>query len=499
MAIVKRKDTGLFITRSMSALAEEEHEAHGPTLRRALGPWALIAIGLGNMVGAGIFATIGDGAHNLAGPAVTLSFLIAATISAFAALCYAEISSMVRVAGSAYTYTYATVGELIAWIIGWNLIWEYGMASAPVASTFSSNIQDFLKSVGVTLPLWATSAYDAHAHTYFDVIAFIAVVGFSALLALGIRESAGTNSLLVILKMGVLVAFIIIGLPFVNPANWHPFFPHGWIAHSGGGSLISMFLGAKQGVIPGAFIVFFAFVGFDAVTTAAEEARDPQKDVPKGVLGALALGTLFYVSIAIVLTGMQPASAINVGAPLPSALQAVGRGGWAPLLIAGAIIGTSSVILTGLLGQSRIFFVMARDGLLPKGVAKIHPRFRTPARMTLIVGLVIGIIAGFVPLGQLLALVNLGTLSAFVLVAIGVMVLRRTQPDRPRLFRTPLVPLVPLLGIVTSLFLMILGSQLITWVFFGAWLALGLGVYFLYGYRHSEERKAAQVANSGRG
>ena len=495
MAIAKRKSSGLFITRSMSALAAEEHEAHGPTLRRALGPWALVAIGLGNMVGAGIFATIGDGAHNLAGPAVTVSFLIAALISAFAALCYAEIASMVRVAGSAYTYTYATVGELVAWIIGWNLIWEYGMASAPVASTFSSNIQDFLKSIGVVVPLWATSAYDPQAHTYFDVIAFVAVVGFSGLLALGIRESAGTNSLLVILKMGVLVAFIVIGAPFINPANWHPFFPHGWIAYGGGGGLAAL-MGAKAGVIPGAFIVFFAFVGFDAVTTAAEEAKNPQRDVPKGVLGALALGTLFYVAIAVVLTGMQPASAIDVGAPLPVALQAVHRGAWAPLLIAGAIIGTSSVILTGLLGQSRIFFVMARDGLLPKSVATIHPRFRTPARMTMVVGLIIGLIAGVVPLGQLLALVNLGTLSAFVLVAIGVMVLRKTQPDLPRNFRTPLVPLVPILGVVTSLFLMIFGSQLITWLFFGGWLLLGLAIYLIYGYRHSEERKAALASGA---
>ena len=468
----------------MAALAEEEHQAHGPTLRRALGPWALVAIGLGNMVGAGIFATIGDGAHNLAGPAVILSFVLAAVISAFAALCYAEIASMVRVAGSAYTYTYATVGELMAWIIGWNLIWEYGMASAPVASTFSANIQNFLTSVGVHLPLWATSAYDAHAHTYFDVIAFVAVLGFAGLLALGIRESAGTNSLLVVLKMGVLVAFMAIGLPFVHPANWHPFFAYGWLTHTAAGPI---------GVIPGAFIVFFAFVGFDAVTTAAEEARDPQRDVPKGVLGALGLGTLFYVGIAIVLTGMQSYTSINAATPLASALESVNRGGWAWLTVAGALIGTSSVILTGLLGQSRIFFVMARDGLLPKAVAVIHPRFRTPARMTIMVGLVIAIVAGFVPLGDLLALVNLGTLSAFILVSIGVMVLRRTQPDRPRLFRTPWVPVVPLLGIVSALFLMLFGSQLKTWLFFGGWLCAGLLIYFLYGYRHSEARKEAEA------
>ena len=229
MDAAQQKGTGLFITRSMSALAQEEHDAPGLTLRRALGPWALIAIGLGNMVGAGIFATIGDGAHNKAGPAVIISFLIAAVISAFAALCYAEIASMVRVAGSAYTYTYATVGELMAWIIGWNLIWEYGMASAPVASTFSANIQNFLASIGLHLPLWATGAYDTGAHTYFDVIAFLSVIAFSVLLAIGIKESAGTNSILVVLKMGVLVVFIIIGLPFVHAMNWHPFLPHGWL------------------------------------------------------------------------------------------------------------------------------------------------------------------------------------------------------------------------------------------------------------------------------
>lgn len=488
MDAARKPGTGLFITRSMSALAEEEHQAPHLTLRRALGTWALIAIGLGNMVGAGIFATIGDGAHNLAGPAVIISFLIAAAISAVAALCYAEISSMVRVAGSAYTYTYATVGELLAWIIGWNLIWEYGMASAPVASTFSANIQNFLGTIGIHLPVWATSAYSPSAHTYFDVIAFFAVMAFSILLAVGIRESVGTNSLLVIIKMGVLVAFVIIGLPFVHAANWHPFLPHGWLTKTTEGTI---------GVIPGAFIVFFAFIGFDAVTTAAEEAKNPQRDVPKGVMGSLALGTLFYVAIAIVLTGMQPSQAINPSTPLASALEFVGRGGWAWLTIAGAIIGTSSVLLTGLLGQTRIFFVMARDGLLPKAVAKIHPRFRTPAVTTIITGLIVGLVAGFVPLTQLLDLVNLGTLSAFIFVAIGVLVLRKTQPDRPRSFRTPWVPLVPILAVLSATVLVFLGSQTITREYFGIWLLIGLAVYFFYGYRHSEERKAALAAKAG--
>jgi APA family basic amino acid/polyamine antiporter len=473
------RSAGLFITRSIDALTKETEEAEGPRLRRVLGPWALIAIGLGNMVGAGIFATIGTGIHDLAGPAVIVSFIIAAVVSALAALCYAEISSMVPLAGSAYTYTYATVGELIAWIIGWNLIWEYGMAAAPVAGTLSANLQNILGTWGLHLPLWATSAVNLQNHTYFDVIAAISVLMFSVLLSIGIRESAGANSILVILKMGVLALFIIIGLPFINPHNWHPFAPFGWRD------------GFGHGIIPAAFSVFFAFIGFDAVTTAAEEAKRPQRDVPIGVMGALALGAFFYIAIAVVLTGMVPYGKVDAGSPLPSALESVHLANWAWIPVIGALIGTSSVILTSLLGQSRIFFVMARDGLLPKAVATIHPRFQTPAAMTMIVGCVVALVAGFVPLPDSLNLVNLGTLSAFTLVSIGVIILRYTQPDRPRGFKAPFVPVVPALAAVFAVFLAFLGAQLLTLVAFGIWLVIGVVIYFAYGYRNSEERKAA--------
>jgi len=475
------RSAGLMITRSIDSLTKETEESKGPKLRRVLGPWALISIGLGNMVGAGIFATIGTGIHDLAGPAVIVSFIIAAVVSALAALCYAEISSMVPLAGSAYTYTYATVGEIVAWIIGWNLIWEYGMAAAPVAGTLSANLQNILATWGVHLPLWATSALNPHAHTYFDVIASCSVLVFSALLAIGIRESAGLNSILVVLKMGVLALFVIIGIPFVNPHNWHPFAPFGWRDAIG------------RGIIPAAFSVFFAFIGFDAVTTAAEEAKKPQRDVPLGVMGSLALGALFYISIAIVLTGMVPYTKVDPGSPLPSALEAVHRTSWAWIPVAGALIGTSSVILTSLLGQSRIFFVMARDGLLPKAVSAIHPRFRTPAAMTMVVGIVVSLVAGFVPLPDSLNLVNLGTLSAFTLVSIGVIILRYTQPDRPRGFRAPFVPAVPLLAAIFAVFLAFLGAQALTLVAFGIWLVIGVVIYFAYGYRNSEERKAARA------
>src|SRR5579872_199629 len=274
MDAAPKKPTGIFITRSIDALTEEEHQARGPALRRALGPWALIALGLGNMVGAGIFATVGTGIHDYAGPGILLSFAICAVASAFAGLCYAEFSSMVPIAGSAYTYTYATLGEFVAWLIGWNLILEYGMSAAPVASTFSQNIQISLAGVGIHLPMWATASYNPAAHTYFDVLAAAVVIGFALLVSLGVRESAGTNSVLVIIKMGVLAFFVLIALPHFHAANFIPFMPHGWREPAANHTIV--------GVIPGAFYAFFAFIGFDAVTVAAEEAKKPQRNVPSG-------------------------------------------------------------------------------------------------------------------------------------------------------------------------------------------------------------------------
>jgi len=474
MAVAAAKRPGLFITRSIDALETEAHEAEGPKLRRALGPWALIAIGLGDMVGAGIFATIGTGVH-MAGPAVIASFLIAGVACGFAALCYAEMSSMVPIAGSAYTYTYATLGEFIAWIIGWDLILEYAISAAPVATALSQNLQTAMGGSGYHIPLWLAAARSASTpHGVFDVFAFLTVILIAILVAVGIRESAGSNSIMVIVKMAILAVFVVVGLKFLNPANWHPFAPNGF-----------------HNVINGAFYVFFAFIGFDAVTTTAEEAKNPQRDLPIGVLGSLLLGGLFYVVVALVLTGMQPASKIDVNAPLAVALEAVHLPGLAWLMAVGVTFGAVSVVLTSLLGQARIFFVMGRDGLLPKWTSAIHPRFRTPARMTMITGVIVGVLAGFVPLDFLLSLVNIGTLSAFVLVCAGVIVLRRTQPDRVRRFRAPLVPLVPGLGILLSLALAGYGSGPVVWVRFVIWLVFGLAIYFGYGYWHSEARKAA--------
>jgi APA family basic amino acid/polyamine antiporter len=490
MATVPKTTTGLFITRSIEALNVEEHEARGPVLKRALGPWMLIALGLGNMVGAGIFATVGTGIHNYAGPAILISFLICAVASACAGLCYAEFSSMVPVAGSAYTYTYATLGEFLAWLIGWNLVLEYGMSAAPVATTFSANIQIALNGAGIHMPHWASGLYDPAHGTYFDIIAFLCVVGFSVLLTLGVKESAGTNSIIVIVKMGVLAFFVLVALPHFHVANFHPFAPNAWYTPGPSAAF------PVVGIIPGAFYAFFAFIGFDSVTVAAEEAKNPQRDVPVGVLGSLILGTIFYTAVAVALIGLQPASAVNPNTPLPSALTAAGMGQFAWVAILGAVLGTSSVVLTAIYGQSRIFMVMARDGLLPKAVATIHPKFRTPAAMTMIMGLIVGLMAGTFSLDTLLSFVNTGTLSAFLLVCLGVLVLRYTQPSRPRGFKTPWVPFIPVVGAALSLGLMVWGTDLLIWIRFSAWMVLGLLIYFLYGYSHSEARKAALAAQS---
>jgi APA family basic amino acid/polyamine antiporter len=485
MATVPKTTTGLFITRSIDDL-NVEVEQKGPKLKRELGPWMLIALGLGNMVGAGIFATVGTGIHNYAGPAILISFAICAVASACAGLCYAEFSSMVPVAGSAYTYTYATLGEFLAWIIGWNLILEYGMSAAPVATTFSGNIQLVLvQYLHVVLPQWATGHYDPVHGTYFDVIAFFCVLGFAILLTVGVKESAGANTIIVIIKMGVLAFFVLVALPHFVGAHFTPFIPNGWYKPGPSSDF------PVVGIIPGAFFAFFAFIGFDSVTVAAEEAKKPQRDVPIGVLGSLILGTIFYTAVAIALIGLQPASKVDPITPLPTALAAVGLGGYAWVAVLGAVLGTSSVVLTSIYGQSRIFMVMARDGLLPKGIAKIHPKFRTPANMTLIMGLVVGIMAGTFSLDTLLSFVNTGTLSAFLLVCLGVLVLRYTQPDRARGFRTPWVPLIPAIGALLSLGLMVWGTNVFIWTRFGIWMVVGLLVYFLYGYSHSEARKAA--------
>jgi APA family basic amino acid/polyamine antiporter len=468
---------GFFVTRSIDALNKETEEIEGPRLRRALGPWALIAFGLGSMVGGGIFATIGLGVHAYAGPSVVLSFVLAGLACLFAAFAYAEIASMVPVAGSAYTYTYATLGELVAWVVGWNLILEYALSAAPDANILSANVQQGLAGYNIHLPLWATAFFSPAQHTYFDVFAFLSCVLVGILVSIGIRESAGTNSVLVILKMGVLVLFVLAAIPFFHPSNMHPFTTHG-----------------VTGIIGAAFIVFFAFIGFDAITTTAEEANNPQRDLPLAILGSLGLGALFYVAVAIALTGMVPASQVNENTPLSSAWVSVGLGKFAWILNIGALIGAVSIILTAFIGQARIFYVMARDGLLPKAVARIHPVFRTPARMTIIMSVIVGVLAAMFDLNTLLDFVNIGTLAAFICVCIGVIILRYTQPDRPRRFKSPFVPVFPALGVILSLVLVFYGTDWIVWVRFGVWMLLGFVVYAIYGYGHSEARKAALAA-----
>jgi APA family basic amino acid/polyamine antiporter len=465
---------GLFITRSIDALNKETEEIQGPTLRRALGPWALVAFGLGSMVGGGIFATIGLGVHTFAGPSVVIAFVLAAVACAFAALAYAEIASMVPVAGSAYTYTYATLGEFVAWIVGWNLILEYALSAAPDANILSGNLQQWLAGFNIHLPLWATAFYSPGQHTYFDVFAFLACVIVGALVALGIRESAHTNTGLVIIKMGVLVLFVLMALPFFRSENLHPFITHGW---------------GTEGIFGAAFIVFFAFIGFDATTTTAEEAKNPQRDIPFAVLGALGIGTLFYIAVAVALTGMVASTQVSENTPLSSAFVSVGLGRWAWLMNWGAGFGAVSIILTAFVGQARIFYVMARDGLLPKGVAKIHPVFRTPARMTIVMSVVVGVLAAMFDLNTLLDFVNIGTLAAFICVMIGVIILRYTQPDRPRRFVSPFVPVFPAIGVILSLFLVFYGTNWIVWARFGIWMVVGFAVYGLYSYRNSVQRK----------
>ena len=467
---------GLFVTRSIDALNRETEEIEGPRLRKALGPWALIAFGLGSMVGGGIFATIGLGVHTYAGPSVVISFILAGLACVFSALAYAEIASMVPVAGSAYTYTYATLGEFVAWIVGWNLILEYALSAAPDANIFSANMQQALASVNVHLPLWATAFYSPAQHTYFDVTAFLICVLIGILVAIGIRESAGTNSVLVVIKMGVLVLFVVAAIPFFHPSNLHPFATHG-----------------VHGIIGAAFIVFFAFIGFDAITVTAEEANNPQRDVPIAILGSLGIGTLFYIGVAVALTSIVPATAVSENTPLASAWETVGLGRFAGIMWFGAWVGAVTIILTAFIGQARIFYVMARDGLLPKAVAKIHPVFRTPALTTIIMSVFVGAFASVFDLNTLIDFVNIGTLAAFICVCLGVIVLRYTQPDRPRRFRSPFVPVFPAIGVILSLVLVFYGTNWIVWMRFAVWMAIGLVVYALYGYRHSEARKAAKM------
>ncbi len=471
-------------------------------LRRALGAKDLIAIGLGTMIGGGIFTTIGTGVKG-AGPAVIVSYLLAGLTSFFAALCYAELGAMVPIAGSAYTYAYATLGKLFAWIIGFALIFEYGISAAPVAQQFSASLQDVFKSIGMALPSWAQQSnlvihgpwwnltnWDL-AHSQVDLVGALFVIALSVLLSLGIRESATVNNIFVVLKISALFVFVIAGLSLFHGAYLHDFAPLGW-GH------LQPFSGSAEagqpiGIIAVGAFVFFSYIGFDTATTTAEECKKPSFDIPVGVIGALAIGTVIYCATAIVLVGSMPWNAVPVKNPLVAALAPLHQPWLSWVITIGVLAGTTSVALSSLLGQTRIFYVMARDRMLPPVVAKVHPRFQTPVVTTLVTGALVAILTLIVPLNELLNLVNIGTLIAFTVVCAGVLYLRKRSPDLPRSFRVPFVPLFPILGIVCSLFLAVFGLSRQTWTWFAIALVCGLIFFFSYGFRKSNPDEIVPV------
>ena len=449
-------------------LAWTSRESDGPTLRRTLGWPALTAIGLGTMLG-GIFPTLGAGAH-AAGPAVILAYALSGFVSLCVALCYAEFASMVPVAGSAYTYAYATLGEAVAWIIGWDLILEYGLSVAPTASSWSAYAQQLLGSIGMTLPAWAQNGDVIHGQ--IDLVAALVVVVITLLVAVGIRESANVNSALVVFQIVTMLVFIAVTATAIHGSFLHPFAPNGF-----------------HGVVAGTALVFYAYIGFDTVTVASEEANDPKRHIPLAIILALVIGGLLYVALAVCTVGVTLAAKVSSGAAMLDAVKAATRNPWIFWIVAlGGVAGNTTVAITSLLGQIRIFYVMARDRMLPPGVARIHPRLRTPARMTVITGGVVTILAATLPIADLLDFVNIGTLSAFAIVCAGVLVLRVVRPDEPRPFRAPFVWFFGVAGAVLCLYL-ITGLSLPTWVRFGVWFAIGIAIYATYGYRKSKLRE----------
>jgi basic amino acid/polyamine antiporter, APA family len=501
----------LFLRKSVEDCENDIIERGG--LRRSLTKWHLTALGVGATIGAGIFATtgtaiVGDEFRPGAGPAIVLSFLLTAVTCGFAALCYAEFAAMVPISGSAYTYAYASLGELVAWIIGWDLIVEYAVGNIGVAIGWSGYFRELLSHFGLTLPAWlatdfrsahvaaeavaagatdASSQYLASAITnaphvfgipfIANLPAFFAVAMITCILVIGIRESASSNNAMVILKIGIILFFVAVGLTLIRPENWNN--PElGGFAPNG-----------LAGISAGAAIIFFSYIGFDATSTAAEEAKDPARDMPFGIIMSLVICTVMYILAAAVMTGMAPWPKLGTPEPMITAL-ALAEGSprlvtFSRLIVSlGAVVAMSSVLLVFQLGQPRIFMSMSRDGLLPAFFSKVHPRFRTPYIGTIITGLFVATFAAFANIAEVVDLTNIGTLFAFVLVSAGVIVLRRIDPDRHRPFRAPWVPLTPILSIVSCLYLMIQLPKL-TWIRFGIWLGLGLVIYFLYGIRNS--------------
>jgi APA family basic amino acid/polyamine antiporter len=502
----------LFARKDLRAmLAESEGEKGG--LKRSLGALNLVTLGIGAIIGTGIFVLTGTVAAQYAGPAVVISFIIAGIVSAFAGLCYAEFSALIPIAGSAYSYAYTTLGEIVAWVIGWALILEYAFGAATVAVGWSGYVSSLLANFNMYLPAQLTGAPGTdlvqvnghwqkaaslmgdqaaglpHMMAVFNLPAFIGILAVTAILVIGIKESANVNNAIVAVKISVLLIFIGVGANFlffaghmsVATANWHPFIPpnkghfgeFGW-----------------SGILRGAGVIFFAYIGFDAVSTAAQEAKDPKRDMPIGILGSLVICTVLYIIVAFLTTGLKNYTQLNVAEPIAVAVDVTGVT-WGSILVKiGAIGGLSSTMLVMLLGQSRIFFTMSQDGLLWEWAGKIHPKFRTPYISTMLVGLCVALLAALLPVSTLAELTSVGTLFAFTIVCLGVWILRVREPDLPRPFKTPWVPFVPCVGALASLALM-LTLHLLTWEVFLIWLALGLVVYFTYSQYHSRVQQAA--------
>ncbi len=500
----------LFARKDLRAMLKETEGEQGG-LKRTLGPFNLVTLGIGAIIGTGIFVLTGPAAALYAGPAVVLSFIVAAVASAFAGLCYAEFASLIPIAGSAYSYGYTALGEIVAWIIGWALILEYAFGAATVAVGWSGYINSFLQGLGINIPpaingapgtmevlyrghwvglmtlpasVQAAVAALPHGMSHFDLLAFLGILLVTVVLVIGIQESANINTAIVVIKVSVLLVFIGIATIFLAgdgfhraAMNWHPFLPYGW-----------------QGVFRGASFIFFAYIGFDAVSTAAQEAKQPQKDMPIGILGSLVVCTILYILVGGLLTGLLPYRNLNVPDPVAIGVDATGVAWGSFLVKLGAICGLSSTMLVMLLGQSRIFFTMSHDGLLWKWASKIHPKFRTPYISSIVVGIVVACLAASLPVSRLAELTNIGTLCAFTIVCAGVWVLRRQEPTLHRPFKTPWVPFVPIAGMVIALGL-IWELHAITKEAFLIWLVMGLVVYFLYGRKHSRVQAALHKAS----
>jgi basic amino acid/polyamine antiporter, APA family len=452
-------------------------------LKRVLGPLDVTMIGIGAIIGAGIFVLSGVAARDYAGPAIIVSFIITAIACAIVAMCYAELASMIPEAGSAYSYSYSTMGELVAWLIGWDLILEYSVGAIAVAVGWSGYINGLIKSTtGSALPVAFSAAPGSAPGAIINLPAMFIVLILTAILCIGVKESVTINKVIVIIKIVIVILFIIIGATYIDPKNYVPFAPFG-----------------MPGIMTGAAIVFFAYIGFDAVATVAEEAKDPQRTMPIGIITSLIVCTILYILVAAVLTGMVPINQIDVNQPLAGAFEHYGQR-WAVALVAvGAIAGITSVLLVSLLAQPRVFFALARDGLLPKKFAQVHPKYNTPWFSTVIMGVIIAIFAGLTPITTAAELTNIGTLFAFVLVCIGVVILRKKQPNRKRSFKAPLSgwpwPVLPIIGIAFCLALMA-SLPALTWVRFVGWMGAGLLIYSFYGYNHSVVAKRAAEARS---